>query len=515
MVSLLHAGYLRHFAEPIRLLCADGHHVGLVLQRVDAKDAGDGDLLRGLLTACPSVTVDAAPERSWFDGWRGVAWLVRSLIDALRYTEPRYLESTALRDRAIGRLTERVVAIPLGRFIAVAVHRLFAVVAAGGAGRSATAVRLLTQLESAIPASRPTTAFLRAQRPDVVIVSPLVDFASHQVELVKSAGRLGIPSAVAVASWDNLTNKGLLRVVPDRVIVWNAHQVEELVTMHGVPAGRAVVTGGQKFDPWFEMRPSSGRSPFLARVGLDPGRPYLLYVCSSRFVAPDEVSAVKRWIQAVRGGGGDLDDIGVLIRPHPQNALQWQDTTAFGFENVSIWPTVPEYPDEGRARADFFDSIFHSVAVVGVNTTAQIEAGIIGRPVYTVLSPEFAATQTHTLHFHYLRSDNAGFVHEASTLEEHVTQLRAGMTHRDDGARSRAFVETFVRPRGASAPVAPIVADEIVALGGIRPEPRPNGAALMLLRLALVPLALATSAALVAMRLGPCRGPGAGLPTRR
>ena len=43
--------------------------------------------------------------------------------------------------------------------------------------------------------------------------------------------------------------------------------------------------------------------------------------------------------------------------------------------------------------ADYYDSMFHSVAVVGVNTSALIESGIVGRPVFTVLAAEFAGSR--------------------------------------------------------------------------------------------------------------------------
>ena len=42
-------------------------------------------------------------------------------------------------------------------------------------------------------------------------------------------------------------------------------------------------------------------------------------------------------------------------------------------------------PIDPDNRADFFDSIYHSAAVVGINTSAMIEAAIIGRPVFSML----------------------------------------------------------------------------------------------------------------------------------
>ena len=42
-------------------------------------------------------------------------------------------------------------------------------------------------------------------------------------------------------------------------------------------------------DEWFEQRPRTSRAEFCARVGLPEDRPYLVYACSSNFIAPDEM----------------------------------------------------------------------------------------------------------------------------------------------------------------------------------------------------------------------------------
>ena len=86
------------------------------------------------------------------------------------------------------------------------------------------------------------TAFLREEHPDLVVVSPLVDLMSVQVDVVRASHALGIPVALPVASWDNLTNKGLLRVEPDMVMVWNEAQKAEAVRYPGIAASRVAVT---------------------------------------------------------------------------------------------------------------------------------------------------------------------------------------------------------------------------------------------------------------------------------
>jgi hypothetical protein len=126
-----------------------------------------------------------------------------------------------------------------------------------------------------------------------------------------------------------------------------------------------------------------------------------------------------------------------------------------------------------QADQALYDSLVHSAAVVGLNTSALIEAGIVGRPVYTIQTADFAGGQEQTLHFHYLLAENGGLVEQSSTIEEHIRQLAAGLAHPAAAdERNRRFVESFVRPRGIDRPVAPIVVEEIEKVGGVRKRPR-------------------------------------------
>jgi hypothetical protein len=311
-----------------------------------------------------------------------------------------------------------------------------------------------------------------------VLVTPLVDFGSYQTDYIKSAHRIGVPVGFLPFSWDNLTNRGLIRIPPDRVLVWNEHQKREAVTFHGVPADRVVVTGAARFDEFFAMRPSTSREDFCARTGLDPSRPFLLYLCSSNFVAPNEVSFVRRWMCAIRGAADPrVAGCGILVRPHPAHPEPWQGVTLSDVEARSGGESgrTTLWSDEVKMQADpgLYDSLHHAAAVVGLNTSAMIEAGILGKPVYTINADEFAGGQEQTLHFHYLLARNGGLVEIASVMEEHLRQIGEALANPDAGkARSLGFVQSFVRPRGLDTPVAPIAADEIERLARLHKRPR-------------------------------------------
>jgi hypothetical protein len=343
-------------------------------------------------------------------------------------------------------------------------------------------------------------ALLRAEAPDVLIVSPLVAAASDQVDWVKAAQAAGVRTAVAIASWDNLTNKGLLRIEPDVVVVWNEAQRHEAHEYHYIPTAKIAVTGAQLFDRWFDHRVTRGRAAFCRRVGLPDDGPFVLFTGSSSFISESgaEVAFVRRWLAAVRASADPaLAGVNVLMRPHPYNFHRWADEPLADARGVAVFPRAGYNPVDAENRADFFDSLFHASAVVGINTSAMIEAAIVGRPVLSMLAPEFAGTQEGTLHFHHLLPEHGGFLRIAATLDEHVTQLADRLRDPESSrAETARFVASFIRPHGVERPATPLFADAIERLAA-SPAPAPRRAPLWAPLLRPVVLVLAAPVAIV------------------
>jgi hypothetical protein len=497
-------GVLRQFASLVEELAARGHNVHLALR--SEPDEDQQPQVERLVGASPRVTSGPAPARREQDGWRPVAWAVRAVGDLARYAHPRYTHAPTLRARVTTKVLDRLDRArelePLGRRLALRIARRLA---AGDAQLAESVIGTTAKLERAIPSSPEIDSYVREQAPDVVLATSVVKLASPQVEFLKSARTLGIPAATLVASWDNLTNKGLLKWRPERVFVWNEIQRQEAIELHGIPPERVTATGAGLFDTWFDRRPSTSREEFVRGMGLDPGRPYVLFLGSSPFVtnhSDDEVHLVGRWIEALRASADErVRDVSVVVRPHPVGK-GWRDADLSRFENAAVWPLQSERPVSAEEHDTFFDQLAHSAAVVGINTTAMIEAAVIGKSVLTVLAREFG--QENTLHFHYLREENGGFLHVASSLDEHEEQLGRVLEDRaEDAEQRRRFVESFVRPHGLDRPATPIFADAVEELART-PVEAPARASL------LRPL-LAAEAAVAARRLArkPSRKAGA------
>ena len=436
-----HFSYFRNFDSVIEMLAARGHDVHLAADREET--LGGRDLVERLADQSPRITVGFTPMAEW-GRHRRVASALRLGLDYLRYTDPRYESTPRLRERARARTPAFALALaklPFRRLV----------------------TRAMSILEAAVPPQAGVEEFIAGHRPDVLLITPLIELGSPQLDFVRVARRRGVRTALCVWSWDHLSSKALIREAPDALLVWNETQRREAELFHGIPAARVIVTGAQCFDRWFDRTPAREHTDFCRAVGLAPARPFLLYVCSVLFRgSPSEATFVRQWVAAIRAASApELRNISILVRPHPQRLDEWKDAGSLRAEpNTVIWGSNPI--DEGR-RSDYFDSLFHSVAVVGLNTSALVEAAVVGRPVFTPLLPEFEENQEGTFHFRYLCDVGGGCVRTARTLEAHIEQLSAQVSGGSTYS-NRSFVEQFVRPHGVASPATPRFVDAAEAV---------------------------------------------------
>ena len=468
-----HFSYLRNFESAIVELAERGHSLHLSADREESM--GGAGLVERLAARYPRITIGWTPIResgAWFELGRKL----RLGIDYLRFLDPMYDDTPHLRRRAEERtpaLVRKLAALPWFR--------------TPGGRRALGSV--LRQFEQAVPRNREVQEFLRAQAPDLVLLTPLVDLGSPQIETFMCARALGLRTVLCVGSWDHLSSKSILRAIPDLVTVWNDTQKQEAVELHRVPAARVAVTGAQCYDQWFDRRPSRSREEFCEQVGLDPSRPIILYVASSLFrKTVSEPKFIEQWIAAVRGSSDPLvREAGILIRPHPSRPDDWHTTDLTEFRNVALFGS---HPVDVAAKNDYFDSFYHASAVVGLNTSAFLEAGVAGKPVLTILVPEISRdNQEGTIHFRYLMNVGGGLVQAARGLDEHIAQLSATLVDGTAGVeRARRFTQAFIRPQGLGVPSTPRFVEAIEAAGR-QPAPAPAGAPLLsyVARLVLMP----------------------------
>jgi hypothetical protein len=448
ILAALHFANLRNYESVIHELAQHGHQVHLIAD--EPETFGGQALVERLAAAYPGVTWGWAPSMAG-EWWFPFAQKVRYALDYVRFLDPRYADVPKLRLRNADSAPRLV--------------RWLASGASGALGGRRLATWLLKWLEWEMPRSAGSRAFLEARMPDALLLTSLTYARSSQMEQLKAARGLGIRTAACILSWDHLSSKSLLHIPPDVTMVWNEVQRREATEMHGLAESGVTVTGAQCYDQWFDRRPSRSREEFCTALGLDPARRILLYVCSTMSPVPDPLEPVfvRQWAQAVRASDDpDVRDASILVRPHPERLREWKNVSLDDLEHLVIHGRIPLDSD---AKADYFDSLFYSDAVIGLCTSVFLEAAIVGRPVLTLLLPAFRMHQDGMAHFRYLQTVGGGLLHTAPDLPQHLVQLAAAVRGR--GARDERnlrFLGEFIRPFGLEVASTPRFVEAIERL---------------------------------------------------
>lgn len=451
-------GHIRNFESVLEALAGRGYRLTVLFdERKRGADEPGLRFLERLAERHEAVRWELQPRRR--ARLRGaLRTILEAAQDYLRYFEPPYMGGDRLRARSVAFLPDRIErgiaavlrSLPRGR-------RLLAAAASRAARGLGEVPEVRRELET--------------RRPDVLIATPLVQFRTRQRAWVRAARGLGIPTVGCVYSWDVLTNRGLMHAAPDRLAVWNDAQQTLAAELHGIPEESILVAGAWPYDRWFEWRPSHSREEFLDGLGLPADRATILYACSSPFIAQREREAVEDWLLALRSATDDrVASANVIVRPHPLNAEQWLDGGPAD-SRLAVFPPKAADPVDESARRDYFDSIVHADAVVGVNTSSLIESTILNRPALAFPGPRFRSTQDELPHFRLLVGE-PGAVKASGSTDEHLAQLSEALAHPELGAsRRRRFVETFIRPEGNG----PVPTNQVVAaIEALVPEPSPE-----------------------------------------
>jgi hypothetical protein len=382
---------------------------------------------------------------------------LRYLANALRFYHEDYRGRANLRESKL----EKAARTGAGPAVATWARRLGRL----GSSTAQASIRLAAAVDRLLPPEASTSARVAEERPSAVVAVDLIRTPSF-ADVLKAAAWEGIPTASWIQSWDNLTTKGLLHFVPDRVFVWNTVQRDELTRYHGIPAQHVCVTGAQTFDHWFDGSEPSDRSEFCARNGLDPERPIILYLASAQQAEEAPQDFFLPWLEALRSSADEvLERANVLLRPPPTNMKPWAEFDAP--PGVSMSPGNTEAPiSSPEFRQRFRDELYHSSVAVALNTTAMIDAAIFGKPVCTVELPELAKGQQGYVHYGYLTSFAGGLLRRSSSLDEHVRML-AELARRppyDRDPTSERFVSAFVRPHGRDVAPATVFTEEMFRL---------------------------------------------------
>jgi len=262
---------------------------------------------------------------------------------------------------------------------------------------------LLAFFERRIPANHATLSEVKRLNPKAIFAAPINMRFSREVEFIKAGNQLSVPTFGLVQTWDNLTTKGIFHVRPNHLYCWNDQHRAEAIAIHGFSPESTSIVGAPFYDKWFiNNNAPPDRATTLSKLGLHSYERYIVYLGSSANIARDESWLVHRLLGAIQQSG--LTGIRLVVRPHPVNK-KWIEE--FRLNDMVIIDSSSSLPEDVESIRQLAGVIVHSQFAVGVNTSAMIDAVILGKVCVALISSRYSKTQVEALHFAMLRATGA------------------------------------------------------------------------------------------------------------
>jgi len=233
------------------------------------------------------------------------------------------------------------------------------------------------------------TSLYDQYHPDLVLFTRV--FGTN-VHVFKEAKRRGIPVLCLVESWDNLTSKGPMSVVPDRLVVWNGINRNEACSIHRFREEDVLIAGVPQFDLYNDVTLSGSREEVLRGLNIDPGVKLITYAACVEGNATEEIETVEYLYWAIRQCK-IKKPCHLLIRLHPissPNLVQQYYAHFEDKEGVTIqrsgrlsnlhdgWD--PSWSD----MVQLCRTLHHTDVLVNAASTITLDAAFLDTPVVCV-----------------------------------------------------------------------------------------------------------------------------------
>lgn len=218
--------------------------------------------------------------------------------------------------------------------------------------------------------------------PDLIFVTDVNHL--FDMRLARDARTKDVPVLAMVRSWDNLTSKGLIRIIPDVLLVHSETERREALELQGVPGDRIEVIGIPHYDRYV-TGVRLPREDFFARLGVSSRKRLVLFTpTGDRYLSNNNVDR-----DIVDLLDANLpDDCHLLVRLPPTDkvdalnnysgrrvTIERPSTRFKTFKNIEIAPGDEEH---------LADSLFWSDLVITGPSTICVDAAFFDKPTILI-----------------------------------------------------------------------------------------------------------------------------------
>lgn len=318
-----------------------------------------------------------------------------------------------------------------------------------------------------VPLDENAESLLKKYNPDLVIIPDIV-FGPDRVFL-RAAKRLGFFVIGMARSWDNLTSKGFVQVLPDKLVVYTHRMIEEAIKYVGIRREDIFMGGSPQFDGYFRP-PKKSRSEFLKSLGIDPKKRIVVAAPFFDRYTGSAVIMINELTKAVEDGRlPENTHILVRYRPatppikegllRPSRHLTITEPCVVKFDVYNLQTPEEDFEWTREDVALLDNSLRWSDVVINTVSTLSIDAAAFDKPVINVrfdadpnCPPEHSVMVMLPNHDHYRAVEASRGVRLVGSMDELIDAIKAYLENPklDREGRERLRQEQIVFTDGFS-----------------------------------------------------------------
>lgn len=222
-------------------------------------------------------------------------------------------------------------------------------------------------------------------KPDLVFLAHL--FGGIEIAMLREAKHRGITTVGLINSWDKITARAMVRLLPDWLMVHNNLIKGDAVKYVDIPEKRIIIVGVPHFDYYFNKKITPAKY-FNGKFGLSENKKTILYLPVGRTASDDDWDMLEFFDEIISSGRLNFPcQVIVRFPPNDEVVVKKDYKNKFIFQTPGKRFSLKRGTDWDMNFADFrslADTLYYSDVVVGYPSTMMIDAAIFDKPIINV-----------------------------------------------------------------------------------------------------------------------------------
>jgi len=247
-------------------------------------------------------------------------------------------------------------------------------------------IRIFRALDQWLVKSKEFESYFEKYKPDLVFLANL--FEDFEIDFLKTAKKHAVKSIGLINSWDRVTARCIIRLLPDKLIVFNSTLHQELLETNDVRNTEVYISGLPQYDKHFSA-PTLSKEDLFKKLGITTNKKLVVYSpIGGRFSNSDwEIMDRLYELNNEKKFG---DDVVLLVRFPPNDFIKDEDLKKrphllyqYPGTRFSTWRST-DWDMNAEELEDLHNTLVHMSLIICYASSISIDAVVCDKPVINI-----------------------------------------------------------------------------------------------------------------------------------